>query len=182
VEKHWSGQWPNLNSVSIALGWVDVAPLSPLETGVLYRLLTYYAGLGVHTQFSGPSDDPKLPIDDAILCRIAQCTAAEWRESKTAVLAFFDASDDGYRLRDQDVIRLSRTAGRSALPLQVRAAAFGRDGERCVYCGSTEGPFQFDHLFPVSRGGRDEPNNIVISCAPCNLSKGAKTLQEWRNG
>lgn len=28
-----------------------------------------------------------------------------------------------------------------------------------------------DHLIPVSKGGDDEINNLVLSCAKCNLTK-----------
>jgi 5-methylcytosine-specific restriction endonuclease McrA len=36
-----------------------------------------------------------------------------------------------------------------------------------------------DHVEPLSKGGADVESNIVPACAPCNLSKGAKTLAEW---
>lgn len=50
-------------------------------------------------------------------------------------------------------------------------------GDACVYCG---GPFEhLDHVHPISKGGSDTLDNVVPSCAPCNYSKGAKTLEEW---
>jgi 5-methylcytosine-specific restriction endonuclease McrA len=39
-------------------------------------------------------------------------------------------------------------------------------------------------LTPISRGGTNNIENITLSCAKCNLSKGAKTVEEfleWRN-
>lgn len=36
-----------------------------------------------------------------------------------------------------------------------------------------------DHLIPLSKGGTDWPNNIVISCAHCNLSKNDKLPDEF---
>jgi 5-methylcytosine-specific restriction endonuclease McrA len=48
----------------------------------------------------------------------------------------------------------------------------------CVYCG---GPFEHvDHVIPASRGGTDDPDNLVPACTPCNTSKGNKLLAEWR--
>lgn len=47
----------------------------------------------------------------------------------------------------------------------------------CSYCG---GPAQTrDHVVPRSRGGSDEPSNIVLACYSCNASKGARTPEEW---
>lgn len=48
----------------------------------------------------------------------------------------------------------------------------------CVYCfrvGTTH-----DHVIPLSRGGSDTPDNIVIACHSCNASKGPRTPDEWR--
>lgn len=43
----------------------------------------------------------------------------------------------------------------------------------CGYC-STTGDLQLDHKIPISKGGRNELNNLQILCAKCNLSKRAK--------
>jgi 5-methylcytosine-specific restriction endonuclease McrA len=51
---------------------------------------------------------------------------------------------------------------------------------RCWHCGKLVGDdFHDDHLIPLKRGGSNWPNNIVISCPVCNLSKGSKLTQEW---
>ena len=31
-----------------------------------------------------------------------------------------------------------------------------------------------DHVTPSSRGGSNDPSNLVVSCGPCNWSKGDK--------
>lgn len=36
-----------------------------------------------------------------------------------------------------------------------------------------------DHLLPVSRGGTDDPRNLVLACSGCNGSKGDRTPDEW---
>lgn len=80
----------------------------------------------------------------------------------------------GYRPTRPSVLRgLSGRLWRS-----VRAAALLRDGEICQYCGdhATTG----DHVVPTSRGGTViDINNVLAACAPCNTSKGHKTLAEW---
>ena len=59
-----------------------------------------------------------------------------------------------------------------------RRALFARDGWRCVYCGTTGGRLTLDHVVPRSRGGDSIWENVVTSCAPCNLRKGNRTLEE----
>jgi 5-methylcytosine-specific restriction endonuclease McrA len=58
-----------------------------------------------------------------------------------------------------------------------RRALFARDGWRCQYCGST-GKLTLDHVVPRSRGGDSVWENVVTSCAPCNLKKGNRSLEE----
>ena len=62
-----------------------------------------------------------------------------------------------------------------------RNAVYKRDGGQCVYCGSTEN-LSLDHVIPFSRGGSDNPENLVTCCKSCNSSKGAKTPSEWIGG
>lgn len=49
----------------------------------------------------------------------------------------------------------------------------------CIYCGSSK-EIQADHVIPVSRGGAQSVGNLVPACKPCNTSKGAKTITEWK--
>jgi len=37
---------------------------------------------------------------------------------------------------------------------------------------------QYDHLLPHSRGGNNDFDNIIITCAPCNYSRMSYTLEE----
>lgn len=58
-----------------------------------------------------------------------------------------------------------------------RKALFARDGYRCAYCGSN-GRLTLDHVVPRSRGGDSVWENVVTSCAPCNLRKGNRLPEE----
>jgi 5-methylcytosine-specific restriction endonuclease McrA len=58
-----------------------------------------------------------------------------------------------------------------------RTAILARWNHRCAYCNALA--THLDHVHPLSKGGVDAEHNIVPACAPCNLSKGAKTLAEW---
>ena len=59
-----------------------------------------------------------------------------------------------------------------------RRALFARDGWRCVYCGDSGGRLTLDHVVPRSRGGDSVWENVVTSCAPCNLRKGDRLPEE----
>ena len=59
-----------------------------------------------------------------------------------------------------------------------RRVLFARDGWRCVYCGTSGGRLTLDHVVPRSRGGDSVWENVVTACAPCNLRKGDRLLEE----
>lgn len=56
-----------------------------------------------------------------------------------------------------------------------------RQQTHCHWCEDQLTPqnFSIDHVVPLSRNGRHEPQNLVASCLPCNWSKGSKLLEEW---
>jgi hypothetical protein len=58
----------------------------------------------------------------------------------------------------------------------VRFAVLFRDDFTCRYCGRSapEVVLHVDHRLPRSRGGTDDLDNLVTSCADCNLGKGAR--------
>lgn len=52
-------------------------------------------------------------------------------------------------------------------------------GTICVYCGATCDKATQDHVQPVSRGGRDLPENILPACRECNQRKGNRSVVEF---
>lgn len=70
------------------------------------------------------------------------------------------------------------TAGLSLDNLKVR------DQLTCQYCGRTGSEFSHgeywtrDHVMPVSRGGEDRWENVVLSCNTCNNAKGDMSLEQ----
>ena len=53
--------------------------------------------------------------------------------------------------------------------LRLRDSILIRDGHRCHYCGNPA--TTADHVVPRSKGGADDPSNLVACCLPCNSSK-----------
>jgi hypothetical protein len=56
-----------------------------------------------------------------------------------------------------------------------------RDGWRCTYCGRrvTRGTRHIDHSVSRANGGTNHLNNLRVSCAACNLGKGALNSREF---
>lgn len=52
---------------------------------------------------------------------------------------------------------------------------------RCYYCGEKR-KLTVDHVVPLSRGGSNEPSNLVLACKHCNSSKCDKLPHEWIEG
>jgi len=70
----------------------------------------------------------------------------------------------------------------------TRWAVYLRDDLRCVYCGVTihellaeraDNFLTIDHFRTRSKGGSNDPANLVTCCYSCNVDKGAQTLKAW---
>lgn len=59
---------------------------------------------------------------------------------------------------------------------KVRRVVLGRDGGRCVLCGSVE-RLEVDHVRPVSIGGTNSLNNIRTLCKSCHVQKSRYDIQ-----
>lgn len=84
--------------------------------------------------------------------------------------------------RRGDYCRVKGGLARASLSLATRKAVFERDGGICAYCTQPVewADYHCDHVEAVSKGGSDAMGNLRASCRPCNLSKAAKPLSEWR--
>ena len=74
------------------------------------------------------------------------------------------------RLRANDVREVTATD---------LATLLRRAGGCCAYCGK-RAVLTIDHIIPIARGGRHAIGNLTPACGPCNSSKGARLLVEWR--
>lgn len=61
---------------------------------------------------------------------------------------------------------------------KIRVQIIERDGPLCAYCGETAIPIHIDHIYPLSRGGSNDLENLTVACAQCNIEKSDHTLEE----
>lgn len=62
-------------------------------------------------------------------------------------------------------------------------------GDKCFYCkidmdfdvmrGYNAKRASIEHVLPLARGGYHTPDNVVLACLGCNLSKNDKTVEEY---
>lgn len=116
-----------------------------------------------------------IPDDDKRLAVIAKMGIKKWRGMRQTLAEFFTISNDEWKCNMAFKLRSKR----KAIPEILRRSVFDRDGYECVYCGDIDGPFHLDHIFPKSKGGSDDLENLTVSCAPCNRSKSDKLLEDW---
>jgi hypothetical protein len=65
------------------------------------------------------------------------------------------------------------TPKRRRMPTRTSQLVFDRDGRKCLHCGTTQ-RLTIDHIWPVSRGGSDDLENLQTLCHSCNAKKGAR--------
>lgn len=72
-----------------------------------------------------------------------------------------------------------RAGGPLPHPYEIGQMLCAQDA-RCAYCRVLlSGPYHIDHKMPVSRGGLNGIENLQVTCPTCNMSKGARTHEEF---
>lgn len=180
-KRYWDGEHPNLNDISVCIDCAEAELLPATALGVLYRLVWYFAKRSVFNAYSDPEHDPLCDtFSKRWLCHVAYTSPAEWARVRNSLAPFLAVEGKKIRLLRPEFIRISaKGRSRNGLSIEARAQIFARDSNRCTYCGSIDGPFHIDHIMPVAKGGTDAISNLTVACAPCNLSKSDRTLQEW---
>jgi 5-methylcytosine-specific restriction endonuclease McrA len=75
-------------------------------------------------------------------------------------------------------IRSEKNQGMNWCRPSTRLAIYLRDGLACCWCGSSveEGTqLSLDHIKPVSKGGDNQPTNLITCCMKCNSSRGNRS-------
>jgi len=118
-------------------------------------------------------------VANARIPTVARVDKSEWKAIKPVVLPLL--ANVRPRIA-QSLAQLRRFDGQRLPPGDwdvIRSIIFERDRYACTYCGSDK-RLEGDHILPLSRGGSNAFENLVTACKPCNLAKGSKTPEEWR--
>ncbi len=75
------------------------------------------------------------------------------------------------------LIKVVRSVYRNRVPF-TKKNVLVRDRYACVYCGRRQKALTIDHVMPLSRGGKNDFDNCVACCRPCNNKKGDRTPHE----
>jgi 5-methylcytosine-specific restriction endonuclease McrA len=71
----------------------------------------------------------------------------------------------------------ARKRGVAPIPLTAQRMILAEFDGLCAYCDRRA--TTWDHVIPVSQGGRTSPGNVVPACGPCNASKRSHDIWEW---
>lgn len=109
----------------------------------------------------------------------------KWRTKNHAKARQIEkAYQDNHKLELATRVRNRRARYRNAegfhSPEDVDVLLASQNGV-CAACRTNvHTGFHVDHIIPLSRGGSNWATNLQILCAKCNLSKGSKTMLEWK--
>lgn len=95
---------------------------------------------------------------------------------------WMDANRDMVRQWTQR--RRARIKGNGTYVVTPRdlSRALARHDHACAYCRCPLTPktITWDHIIPISRGGRHSIGNLAPACKPCNSAKRDRSSYEWR--
>jgi hypothetical protein len=160
------------------------------ESGTLVNLLQFYGdfifeAVDLDKLNSSEGDAPHSGYlqrfwclaEDLVYVNRPSRSCEDFAYIKLRVEEFLLENKDEYAALQRKVERLRKTldktfSGSREFPADdVLAFVMKRDGGRCVFCSSQE-HLQFDHIFPKSKGGSDESNNLRVLCRACNIKRG----------
>lgn len=75
------------------------------------------------------------------------------------------------RYQDESIWDSISKVERAKVSNKMRFAVYKRDGYRCQKCGRKTDDLEIDHIFPISKGGKTEFNNLQTLCHDCNMKK-----------
>jgi hypothetical protein len=171
------------------LRMIGYSGISPRASAAMIRIISFVASRMVERYYDCNDPDPEglIDLDDGRMARVAGETPAMWRKILKEIREFFEKTEHGYRLLNVNKLieikgraNTSHGTARPSLSPVLRMYIGNRDGWTCGYCGKKDGPFDIDHIVPISRGGAlTDTDNLICACAKCNRSKGDKLVAEW---
>ena len=111
---------------------------------------------------------------DSIIDSSREYHASHRAEDRERSQQYYLANPEGFLSRANNRRAHKKNNGGVHTAEDIKAQ-YERQKGTCFYCGKKVGKkYHVDHVIPISRGGYNGPENLVISCPKCNLSKGTK--------
>lgn len=175
--KHW-------DAVSIKIGLPLDLRCEHSDVVLAVMQLVFACANNFVNYYANENDGMIWLDDDAAMARMTGLSLHRWKKAKAATLSYFEIVGEKLRPRhawiNEPERRNTAASARPSLPPALRVQVGERDNWTCGYCGSKSGPFDVDHVVPISLGGAlTDLRNLLLACAPCNRSKGAKMVSEW---
>lgn len=170
--------------LATAVGWLDSEPDYEHEVVARLHFRVFAVELGFPT-YRNPAPPYKKRFDVwrkafRELMDIADAAMELTGSRAAAVLA-----DVAIAMKQSHIAYRIPTNATGRIPISASLRRFiqQRDRETCRYCGraGTAGKdpdgnsWHIDHIYPFSRGGTEDEDNLALSCRACNLSKGDRT-------
>jgi 5-methylcytosine-specific restriction endonuclease McrA len=102
--------------------------------------------------------------------------------NKVNILEYYDnwkvhSVSESFRVPSVVIVR--QYVQRRTIVALTKPNLYLRDGYKCQYCGNSFDyrSLTYDHVWPRSKGGLTEWENIVAACKSCNTKKGASIIE-----
>lgn len=117
----------------------------------------------------------KGPVISAIQTLLKNLTGMTKRQRKIAENNSLNSTMQDEKSIPRNIIPLV------VKPKNYRNMLFDRGNVHCKFCRRklTRTTATIDHVVPVTRGGTNAPDNLIIACEQCNQTKAGRTLEEW---
>lgn len=106
--------------------------------------------------------------------RNARYRAANPDKARESTARYARANPESARARERR--RRARKAAVESRPYN-EADVFAAYNWACCFCGNPA--TDIEHFRPISKGGPDAAENLLVACGPCNSSKGARDPLEF---
>lgn len=182
---------------------MEKAPASQFYWGDLRRDTEYHlmewASRGIWVEMLScmhfSKERGKLEGTPEQLSRLLGCTVEEFRKAKTDI----SVTKTGDVIENNGVVTIinrrmereekEKASGRKRMNrfrekgggdpdkwTAIKIPILERDNKMCAYCGRRADTV--DHVVPKTKGGDENPLNLVACCKRCNMKKGNRTLKE----
>ncbi len=108
----------------------------------------------------------------------ARANSARWRAENPDKARAYNAAWAKANPRSRSATEHRRRAHGAMTAGDIRAVTEMGDGV-CSYCLTPGLELTVDHVVPVSRGGTNDPENLVMACRSCNSRKRTRTPIEY---